>query len=262
MADVDVDDPGDSDVVSSFPANERASRAAILALLSGDAFGGGDMGGSANAHTLTVSNTGVTLVDGGLFWGVATATNDDACTLQINSLTAKSLWLPNGTAISSSHAGAITSGSMYVFCYHAADDAFYVLNASGYRDQVSYDQEYPVGSTLLRRTTTTPTVPFGVTATWTRTTTESFILIEGTTPTTGGGATVTVSSETAGAGTLSATGSASATDFAEIDISNSELEVPTIHANWDVTGSTAAHTHDFDHTDIRFRSYAVWERTA
>lgn len=166
MADINVAAPQDTDVVANFPANERASRAALLALLAGDAFGGGDMGGSGNAHTLTVANTGVTLTDGGLFWGVATATSTDACTLQINSLTAKSLWLPNGTAISASHPGAITSGRLYVFCYHAADDAFYVENASGYMDQKLYDLLYPVGRTVLQGTAVAPVVPYGVTATW------------------------------------------------------------------------------------------------
>lgn len=253
MADVDIDEPGDSDVVSSFPANERASRAAIVAALGGDAHGGGPLGGSANAHTLIVSLENLALTDGGLFWGVATATNTGACTLQINALTAKSLWLPNGTAISSSHPGAITSGRIYVFHYHATDDAFYVLNASGYMDQKTYDLQWKVGTTQLLGAASAPDVPYGVTATWTLETADNLYL-RGTTgnPVQTGGSLTT---DGGGAHDHTVSGTTDEASGTGGGIGLRTEGTTHVHAFTGTTDSEAAHTHTYEPSYVTYRLY-------
>lgn len=92
MADINVSSPSDTGVVANYPADERASRAAILALLSGTAFWGGTSGGSANAQTVSVSNTGLTLTAGLLVVFLAgNGSTSSTPTLQVNSLTAKTV---------------------------------------------------------------------------------------------------------------------------------------------------------------------------
>ena len=252
MADINVASPGDTDIVANFPADERASRAALLALLAGDAFGGGDLAGSANAHTITVANTGLTLVDGFICWGVAAATNTDACTLQVNSLSAKALWLPNGTAISSSHPGAITSGRLYVFHYHAADDAFYVLNASGYMDQKTYDRQWKVGTVQLLGVAAAPDVPYGVTATWTLEAANN-LFVRGTTGTpisTGGSLT------TASGGAHTHTGTTVGPNETRNDIALGAQTIPTDdHTHQFTTDSGGTHTHTYEPPYVTYRLY-------
>lgn len=260
MADIDISNPADNAIVSTFPSNERASRAALLALTAGGLRWGGTSGGSADAQTVTVSNTGLTLTNGLLVAFIAGFTTTDAATLTVNSLTATTMALPNGTAFSTSTPGAVTAGELYFAVYDGT--YFRVLNASGYQDQTSYDLERPVGFTILMRETTDPntTKPFGVTATWTRTTSESYLRIEGTTPTTGGSLTSsTHSGHTHGAGSYVASATGSSELESILDNFGSFARNSHIHDIAGTSSSGGSHSHTIEPT---FRSYAVWERTA
>lgn len=286
MADIDPTSPGDTDVVATFPANERASRNALLQLTGGDAFGGGTSGGSANEQTVTIANTGLTLRAGLTFTFIAGFSLTSAtATLQVNALAATQLALPNGsTAVWTSTAGpAVVAGNRYLAVYDGTN--IVIMNPSNYRDQGEYDDDHPVGDTVFRRTTTAPIVPLGVTATWTRTTTEAFVRVEGTTPTTGGAASFSTAATALTEAQLPAHYHHVMRATAAADTSPSDLDADNF-LGWEnsasanrgyvaasvlsgtfvgrsgTVGSGSGHTHSVDTSNILHRSYAVWERTA
>lgn len=164
MADINVSSPGDTDVVSNFPADERASRAALLALLNGAATWGGTSGGTAQAQTVTISNTGVTLTAGMTIDFIAGNANTDAApTLTVNSLTAKTIVTgANGALV----AGDIASGQLHTVRYDGT--SFRLINpaVTGVITQAAYDKLFPLGYIQIRWDDQTPVVPSGITATW------------------------------------------------------------------------------------------------
>jgi hypothetical protein len=254
MADLDVLDPGDNDIVSQYPADARALRATILDLTSGTMFGGGTTGGSANAQTLTISNTGLTLTTGlrGSFiagFSVSTA----APTLQINSLTAKTMKTSSGTPIFATATPGVIAGSAYDFLYDGTD--ILILNPSNYMHQSTYDTLYPVGQLYININVTPPVVPLGVTASWTRLTTDQFFKIASGSPTAGGGLT------TSGASIiLNAAGTTGAPSGTTTVTENpGGVAVASAAHTHSFSADIASHTHTIDPT---YRSFATYFRAS
>jgi hypothetical protein len=245
MADIDVSSPGDTDVVANYPANERASRAALLALLNGTGTWGGTSGGSANAQTVTVSNAGWTLTSGATVDFIAGFANSTTTpTLQVNSTTAKTIVSKTNAALV---AGDIVSGRLHSVRYDGTswrllDPA--ISNAPVGMSQTVYDHLFPIGAVIFAEDTDTPTVPTGVTATWTRDTTASYIRVASGTPGSGGSLNTSSVALTTGQGTV------------DHGVSG---EGSTQVADDSHTHSISAHSHTIEPT---YTSLCKWDRTA
>ena len=185
MADIDITQPDDTDLVSQFPANERNSREAILDIVSGLSTWGGTSSGSAQAQTVTIDITDWALAAGAEVTFVAgfanTATNP---TLQVNSTTAKTVKSRAGAALL---AGDIALSNLHTVRYDGTNWRLQDPALSGVLTQAVYDAMFPINKAIqFTATTDTPTVPSGITATWTRDSTGNYIRVASGTPTSGG----------------------------------------------------------------------------
>ena len=277
MANINITSPGDTDIISQYPADERASRAAILDLLSGTAVWGGTSGGSATNQTLTVSNSGLALTSGLSIVFIAGFTRVGSVNFQVNALANLGARDPDGNTFTKT---TTVAGRVHQIVY--AGGVWRLMNPAGWMSQQEYDIRHPVGDTVLRRVTTAPEVPDGVTATWTRTTTESFLRVESGTPTTAGSASFNTGSTTlsesqipshthqlVGAGEFDAGALGSSDAIAEqaslggFDsyTLKGDSSTPTLGRS-SATGGGGGHTHTVASANILARTYAVWERTA
>jgi hypothetical protein len=260
MANVNVSSPADADIVSQYPANERASREAIRDLTNGVAWWGGTSGGTANAHTVTISNTGISYFSGlrVAFIVGTTNTSDTAVTLNVNGLGAEQVKLRTGGTI---RPGSLTSGMLVEVMY--VGSSFRIL--AGDDDvvsQSSYDRNAHtcVGSVILRRVANDPNsdLPNGITATWEELAGGYYLRNTTGSPTTNTGD----NTETGSGGNHNHTGSLtsgapSATTLVESGgpttvASNSHTHTVTI-------GNSGTHTHDID---LSYHSFRLWVRTA
>lgn len=167
MVDLDITNPEDTDVVSQFPSNERDFRAAVLSLTNGTSTWGGTSGGSANAQTVTISNTGWSLAAGAAVDFIAGFSNTTTTpTLKVNSTTAKTVKQRNGDALT---AGDIESGTQHRAIYDGTDWRLQDPAVSRLNEQATYDFTFPVGRSVWSYTAEDPNdaLPPGVTATWT-----------------------------------------------------------------------------------------------
>lgn len=83
--------------------------------------------GTANAQTLTLAPAITAYVDGMSLFFEAGATNTGACTLNVNSVGADSIVMPNGDALS---AGVITTGKLYHVIYDAANTNWVLIGGN------------------------------------------------------------------------------------------------------------------------------------
>lgn len=185
MVDIAVASPADTDVVANFPADERGSRAALLALTTGLMTFGGTSGGSANAHTLTIANTGWVLTNKPQIEFIAGFTNTSTTpSMTVNGGDTDTIVSPTGGALV---AGNITAGTMYRMRFDGTNWRLANPSNMGEMSQALYDIVFPVNkATQFTATTDTPAVPTGVTATWTRDTTANYIRVASGTPGSGG----------------------------------------------------------------------------
>lgn len=245
MADLDVNEPDDNDVASQFPANERAHRAAALALFNGVATWGGTSGGAANAQTVTISNTGWTLTAGATVDFIAGFANSTTTpTLQVNATTAKTIVTPSNGALVASD---IVASRLHTVRYDGTSWRLLNPALSGAVSQTLYDALFPVGFVQLRDDETAVALPTGITATWTRISTTSYL--RGSTSTTGTGGSLT----TGGSGTLTTNATANTTQ-----VDHDASEAPNA-AHGDHLHTIDSHTHTIEPT---YRSFVIWERTA
>lgn len=259
MADLAVTTPQDTDLVSAFPAAERASRLATRNLLEGVMFGGGTTGGSANAQTLTVSNTGWTLTAGATVRFVAGFTvTSAAATLQVNSTTAKTLVTPSNTAIFATDRPGIRAALRYTAWYDGT--SWVVESPSHYMEQGAYNLQYPVGIDLMFGTTVDPntSLPLGITATWVQESSNNYMRITTSTPLTSGGS-LSTSAESSHTHTVSGTtGGPSATT----GVLGGGVSVASSAHTHDMTftsGAGSSHSHTIEPSFVTFH---LWRRTA
>lgn len=241
MVDIAVSVPGDTDVVSNYPAAERASRAATLAAINGTGAWGGTSAGSTNAQTVTINLTGWSLVAGApINFIPGFTTSSTTPTLNPNDIGPKTIVTLEDLALQS---GVIVAGRLCQVLYDGSK--FRLLNRINFISQTVYDDLFPVGFVQIKDNTTTPAVPTGVTATWTRISTDAYLRGATGSPGTGGSLT------TGGSGTLT-TAAADGTSTGMGDGGFTGVRNPHTH-------NISSHTHTIEPT---YRSFSVWERTA
>lgn len=115
---------------------------AILARYHADTDGSLDSGGSANAYTLTTSQTLASLARGDKFRFEANHTNTGAATLNVNAIGAVSIVRQNGSAMVG---GEIQSGGVYTVIYDGT--SFQILDPSNLIQQLTpTDGNFIVGN--------------------------------------------------------------------------------------------------------------------
>lgn len=266
MADLDVSNPTDGSVVAQFPSNARDSRAAALALFAGTAWWGGTAGGTADALTVTVSNTGLTLTSGLrvlLILSDANATTTP--TLTVNALSATTITARDGGALA---AGELVSGQMIEVIYDGTN--FRLLTGGGLMNQTLYDALLPVGFVQMRSDGTAPVVPDGVTATWTEVTStvpgygRAISIDNNDSAGAKSGSDSQALSHTHGAGTYAVSGTTGTpsenTDGADGTGRPSATHTHSFSAS--VTGTSAANSSESVEFDISRYIVRAYERTA
>ena len=253
IADIDVTEPEDTDLVSQFPSNERSSRAAVLDAVNGAAVWGGTSGGSANAQTCTVSLTSWDLTNKPELEFIAGFSNTTTTpTMTVNGGDTDTITNQDGDALA---AGDILAGRMHRMRF---DGTNWRLGnpALGNISQAQYDQINPVGMCVLKRNETAPVVPSGITATWTRFTGQHYLRTEPA----GSGGTAGGSLNTGAGGDHDhggATGNYAGSTANYSDGGQSGALTGGNHTH--TISSSSTHTHTIEPT---YRSFAMWERTA
>jgi hypothetical protein len=87
--------------------------------------------GTANAKTLTYTVAPAALYNGQQFGFIANTTNTNTCTLNINSLGAKTIKKDVSGTLTNLSSGDMPSGSRVVVSYNASDDSFCWINWQG-----------------------------------------------------------------------------------------------------------------------------------
>ena len=145
------------------------------------------------------------------------------------------------------------AGFAYDFFYNGTN--IVILNPSHHMDQGAYNALYPVGCTYMNINATAPTVPLGVTATWTRLTTDQYLRIASSTPTAGGSLT---SAGRSAAHNHTVSLSVSTTSVGDVTVPGPVTVVNGVSIA-SVGTESADHTHAIEPT---FRSFAVYFRAS